>query len=193
MATKREKKEDAKRRIREAVPTLPIPRFFPAPLRLPNLVLRGAEALGQGLVELDPLGIITSDQVIPNRPVQGPAPPPPGEAIMMAMVNDPAFKLTPDQVDLINNDDRMLVSDGNSMGEVNGRDVIRRSGQFRRDMILPEPKSSRSRKKTKTDKKQSTALREANRRLRKRNGQLRKGKTQADVMRLAHRLRRKME
>ena len=59
MATKREKKDDAKRRIDEAVPTLPIPRFFPAPLRTPNLILRGAEALGQGLVELDPLGIIT--------------------------------------------------------------------------------------------------------------------------------------
>ena len=78
--------------------------------------------------------------------------------MMMAMVNDPSFKLTADQVDLINNDDRMLVSDGNSMVEVNGRDVIRRSGQFRRDMILPEPGSRRTRKKTKTDKKQSIAL-----------------------------------
>lgn len=40
--------------------------------------------------------------------------------------------------------------------------------------------------------KMSKALREANRRLRTKSGKLRKGKTQADVMRLAQRLRRKM-
>jgi len=184
--TKREKKEEAKRRIDEAIPTLPVPRFAPAPVRGLNLILRGVEALGQGLVEVDPLGIITEPGV--KSPGSAAA----GDEIMMAMVNDPAFKLTADQVDLINNDDRMLVSDGNGMVEVNGRDVIRQSGQFRRDMILPEPKSRRSRKKTKTDKMQSKALEEANRRLRKQNGQLRKGVTQADVMRLAHRIRRKM-
>lgn len=38
----------------------------------------------------------------------------------------------------------------------------------------------------------SRALREANARLRKKNGQLKKGKTQADVMRLAQRLKKKM-
>lgn len=193
MATKREKKEDAKRRIREAVPTLPIPRFFPAPLRLPNLVLRGAEALGQGLVELDPLGIITSDQVIPNRPTQGPAPPPPGEAIMMAMVNDPEFVLDSDAIDLINNPDRMLAQIGPTMAEVNGRDVIRRSGQFRRDALLPRSSTKRSRKKTKTDKNMSKALAMANSQLRKKSGQLRSGVTQADIMRRAHRIRRKLE
>lgn len=40
--------------------------------------------------------------------------------------------------------------------------------------------------------KMSRALKEANRRLRTKSGRLRKGKTQADVMRLAQRLRRKM-
>ena len=40
--------------------------------------------------------------------------------------------------------------------------------------------------------KMSKALREANRRLRTKSGKLRKGKTQADVMSLAQRLRRKM-
>lgn len=40
--------------------------------------------------------------------------------------------------------------------------------------------------------KMSKALREANRRLRTKSGRLRKGKTQADVMRLAQRLRKKM-
>ena len=193
--TKREKKEEAKRLIDDAVPTLPIPRFAPAPVRGLNLILRGAEALGQGLVEVDPLGIITDDSVRTQssrrvRPVQGPIT---EEEFMMAMVNDPEFKLTQDQVDLINNDERMLMSNGSEMVEVNGRDVIRRSGQFRRDMILPRTNQKRTRKKTKTDKNMSVALAEANSRLRTKNGKLRKGKTQGDVMRLAHRLRRKMK
>ncbi len=38
----------------------------------------------------------------------------------------------------------------------------------------------------------SKALKEANAKLRKKNGQLKKGKTQADVMRLAQRLKKKM-
>lgn len=50
----------------------------------------------------------------------------------------------------------------------------------------------KTRKKTKNDKKQSKALRMANDRLRNKNGKLKKGKSQADVMTLAHRLRRKM-
>lgn len=55
-----------------------------------------------------------------------------------------------------------------------------------------EEPSKRTRKKTKTDKNMSKALAQANKELRKQNGELRKGKTQADVMRRAHRIRRKM-
>lgn len=75
-----------------------------------------------------------------------------------------------------------------------GRDVIRQSGQFRRDLILPDisPKPKRSRKKTGTDKMMSKALRQANEKFRKRNGQLRKGATQAQIMRYAHKLVRRM-
>ena len=185
MATKREKKEDAKRRIRENVPTLPIPRFFPAPLRLPNLVLRGAETIGQGLVELDPLGIITDDSTAADTSNIG-------SRLMMAMVNDPNFVMTDDLVNMINDPDTMLVSNGSEMMKINGRNVMRRSGQFRRDKLLARTNGKRARTKTKTDKLMSKALAEANSRYRKKNGQLRKGKTQADVMRLAHRLRKKM-
>ena len=75
-----------------------------------------------------------------------------------------------------------------------GRSIRR---QFDRANLLmgmsagAEPKK-RTRKKTKTDKNMSKALAQANSELRKNNGQLRKGKTQADVMRRAHRIRRKM-
>jgi len=44
----------------------------------------------------------------------------------------------------------------------------------------------------KANKAMSRALQEANRRMRTKSGKLRKGRTQADVMRLAQRLRRKM-
>lgn len=75
-----------------------------------------------------------------------------------------------------------------------GRDVIRSSGQFRRDLILPDlqEKPKRTRKKTGTDKMMSKALRQANDKFRKKNGQLRKGATQADIMRFAHKLVRRM-
>ena len=167
MATKKQKKQEAKRRIDE-IPDFPIPRFAPGPIRTPNLILRGAKELAKGLVDVDPLGIITDDQV------------------MMAMVNDPGFKLSSDMVDLINDDSRMLASTGNGMIEIQSE-----LGQFDRSRILPGTKT-RTRKKTKTDEKMSKALREANARYRLKNGKLRKGKTQADVMRLAHRLRKKM-
>ena len=186
MATKREKKEEAKRRIREAVPTLPIPRFAPAPLRALNLISRGAEVGGQALVELDPLNIFTEPG--PAMDTSNP-----GSRMMMAMVNDPAFKLSDDQVQLINDDSRMVADTGMGLVEVASPAAAGRvtgPGQFDRSRLL---RQSRGRKKTKTDKDMSAALREANRRYRKRNGQLRKGRTQADVMRLAHRLRRKME
>lgn len=44
----------------------------------------------------------------------------------------------------------------------------------------------------KAAKGMSDAVKEANRRLRTKSGKLRKGKTQADVMKLAHKIRRRM-
>lgn len=51
----------------------------------------------------------------------------------------------------------------------------------------------KTRKKTRTDRNQSKALKMANEKLRNKNGSLKKGKTQADVMTMAHKLRRKMK
>jgi len=75
-----------------------------------------------------------------------------------------------------------------------GRDVIRRSGQFRRDMILPDlpADTKRTRKKTKTDKNMSKALRMANDRFRTKKGKLRKGASQAKIMKYAHKLLKRM-
>jgi len=54
-------------------------------------------------------------------------------------------------------------------------------------------KKKRSRSARASDKKLSKAFKEANARLRTRNGSLRKGKSQGDVARLAHRLRKTMK
>jgi hypothetical protein len=57
---------------------------------------------------------------------------------------------------------------------------------------IPKPKRKRSRSARAADKKLSKAFKEANARYRKKNGGLKKGRTQADIARLAHRLRKKM-
>jgi len=51
----------------------------------------------------------------------------------------------------------------------------------------PTPKRRRRK-----DRKLSAAFKEANKRLRTKSGKLRKGKTQGDVARLAHRIKKKM-
>lgn len=48
-------------------------------------------------------------------------------------------------------------------------------------------------KRRKRNPKLKKALQEANRKLRLKNGKLRKGKTQGDVMKMAHRLMKKMK
>lgn len=51
-----------------------------------------------------------------------------------------------------------------------------------------KPKKKRTRKNPKLKK----ALQEANKKLRNKNGQIKKGKTQSDIMKMAHKLRKKM-
>jgi len=107
-------------------------------------------------------------------------------------------------VEAINNPLVMVASDGRissrqprrSMRSVmrapSGRDIIRRSGQFTmQGFDLPTKKPRKKNKKH--CKNLSTCLRQANAELRTKKGKLRKGKTQADVMKRAQRLLRKMK
>jgi len=110
------------------------------------------------------------------------------------------FDLAEAGLDILNDPDvkkelENLESAARNEGSTIGLDTIRRSGQFARQNIVPNFSilNRRTRKKTKTDKNMSKALAEANSRLRTKKGKLRKGKTQADVMRLAHRIRKKMK
>jgi len=101
-------------------------------------------------------------------------------------------------VEAINNPLVNVTSDGKissrplrrTMRAPSGRDIIRSSGQFTmQGFDLPVKKPRKKNKKH--CKNLSQCFREANRKLRKANGQLRKGKTQADVARMAHRLMKK--
>ena len=75
------------------------------------------------------------------------------------------------------------------LGEAGPEMVIPLSGMVQ---PLVKPKRKRSRTARAADKKLSKAFKMANNRYRLKNGQLRKGRTQADIARLAQRLRKKM-
>jgi hypothetical protein len=103
-------------------------------------------------------------------------------------------------VEAINNPLVSVASDGKissrsrrrSMRRPSGRDIIRQSGQFTmQGFDLPVKKPRKKNKKH--CKNLSTCLRQANAELRTKSGKLRKGKTQADIMRRAQRLLRKMK
>ena len=68
------------------------------------------------------------------------------------------------------------------------------TGEMGPELVIPLQTKPRkvSAKARKSRKNLSKALREANARLRTKSGKLRKGKTQADVMKLAQRLKKKM-
>ncbi len=61
-----------------------------------------------------------------------------------------------------------------------------------RDQDPTPPVRKRSRSARRADKVLSMAFKEANARYRKKDGSLRAGRTQADIARLAHKLRKKM-
>lgn len=75
------------------------------------------------------------------------------------------------------------------IGEAGPEMVLPLTGLLQSPLLRPK---KRSRKAKASDKKLSRAFKEANSKLRLKNGQLRKGRTQADVARLAQRLRKKM-
>ena len=60
------------------------------------------------------------------------------------------------------------------------------------DRRMDDKPKRRSRKARSSDRKLSEAFKQANARYRKKDGSLRAGRTQADIARLAHKLRKKM-
>ena len=67
------------------------------------------------------------------------------------------------------------------------------TGEAGPEMVIPlvQPKRKRSRSARAADKELSRAFKEANRRYRKKDGSLRAGRSQSDIAKLAHKLRKK--
>jgi len=189
MARKRTKKE-ARRRI-DRVNIIPdssrgISPRLDRTLGQLNFIEEAAKAGAKILVEFDPLDRLQDEgttriqqtrNVITDEDVVIPI------AQLADVINDPKTVMNGDGT----------ITRGTRKVFDTGRDVIRRSNQFRRDLILPPLPTKRTRKKNGNDKKLSKAFKEANAKLRTKSGKLRKGKTQADVARLAQRLRKKMK
>ena len=107
---------------------------------------------------------------------------------------------TQELIEAINNPLVMVASDGKissrlprrSMRSPSGRDGLPPSGEFTmQGFDLPTKKPRKKNKKH--CKNLSQCLRQANAELRTKKGSIRKGKTQADIMRRAQRLLRKMK
>ena len=115
------------------------------------------------------------------------------EAAMREVINNDNIKID-NELQKIVNDSRMVMDMRGNIRKIDsaaaktGRSVIRSSGQF---SPIALSATKRTRRKTKMDRTMSKCLKMANKKLRKKNGQLRKGKTMADVMRMAHRLCKK--
>jgi len=103
-------------------------------------------------------------------------------------------KVTSEEMRVIINDPTLRISSAGRITQTrpSGRDVIRSSRQFANTGIPLKPKKPRKKNK-KHCKNLSTCLRQANSELRTNKGTLRKGKTQADIMRRAQRLLKKMK
>lgn len=77
------------------------------------------------------------------------------------------------------------------------RPTLGLTGEAGPELVIPmssmmKPKKKRSRSARAADKKLSKAFKMANAKYRLKNGSLRKGRTQSDIAKLAHKLRKKM-
>ena len=169
MAKKRTKKQ-AKARI-PRLPTLP-PSVVPllGPLATPYVIGKSAEIIADKIIDVDPLNRLSSG----NGSIE----------TIAAAVNDPSITMDQPLMDIINDPSVVMANNG----ELLRRDTNQFS-QFQELRQLPLV----SKKKRKKNPKLSEAFKQANMRLRTKNGKLRKGKTQADVARLAQKILKRMK
>jgi hypothetical protein len=73
--------------------------------------------------------------------------------LLMEMTNDDSITLTPEIVEVINDPELRMTNDG-EITRRTGRDVIRRSGQFSRQALLPRLPGARTKRKRKVSKYQ---------------------------------------
>lgn len=102
---------------------------------------------------------------------------------MMDVINDSNLQVDQDMVKAIN-DPMVVMTDDGQLARLTGQ-RNRFADQFRPDRLVPAAEKKTKRRK---NPKLAAAFRQANARYRTKSGKLRKGRTQADIARLAHRL-----
>ena len=108
---------------------------------------------------------------------------------LMDVVNDEGITVDSDMMKAINDPEVVMTSNGDLARITRRGSGSAFASQFRRDKILPAQTPKRKRRK---NPKLAAAFREANARYRTKSGKLRKGRSQADIARLAHRLLKRM-
>ena len=172
MAKRKRTKKEAKERI-PRLPTIP-PTVVPllGPLAGPYALGKSVEIIADELIERDPL-----NRLAPETPVQR----------LAKVVNDPAITVDEPLMQVINDPALMMAS--------NGEVLVRAPGQTADNTFalqFARRATDKPKRKSRKNPKLAAAFREANRRYRTKSGKLRKGRTQADIARLAHRLLKKM-
>lgn len=113
---------------------------------------------------------------------------------MADVVNDPSITVDQNMVKAINDPD-MVMTERGEIARVQQRTGFgsgRFAAQFNRGMGFDLPQTKTRKTKKRKNPKLAAAFREANQRYRTKSGKLRKGRTQSDIARLAHRLLKKM-
>lgn len=113
---------------------------------------------------------------------------------MADVVNDPALVIDNAMMKAVNDPEMVMLPTGEVARVTQRRSLGSQFGAqfgtgFGFDLPADKPKKKSKRKK---NPKLAAAFKEANARYRTKSGKLRKGRTQADIARLAQRLRRKM-
>ena len=116
---------------------------------------------------------------------------PPGGATAAALLKKPAGKATIDGAVAFTLAEDDLEMASLAQGGLVMNPTLALIGEAGPELVTPV-KKKRSRSARASDKKLSKAFKEANARYRLKNGSLRKGRTQADIAKLAHKLRKKM-
>ncbi len=116
---------------------------------------------------------------------------PPGGATAAALLKTPAGKATIDGAVAFTLAEDDLEMASLAQGGLVMSPTLALIGEAGPEIVTPV-KKKRSRSARASDKKLSKAFKEANARYRLKNGSLRKGRTQADIAKLAHKLKKKM-
>tara|TARA_R110002096_G_C14587140_1_gene721717 strand:- start:114 stop:773 length:660 start_codon:yes stop_codon:yes gene_type:complete len=219
MATRREKKDLAQSKI--PIPPILFARLLPPPL-IPYYLAGVAGFLGaKVLIEIDPLNIISGDdagnfevsdknvETVLKTAVLGGALLLEGEEAASEigeLLDSPLGRIVTEETVGVAQKGIKKATSGRRMTTPRPKPLTKRQtsygsgrfqSQFGQDMgfnfsQLSKPKPKRTKSMKASDKKLSKAFKQANLMCRKKNGQFKKGKSQADVAKCAHRLRKKM-